>query len=47
MAKALHKRGVTDTDTVKSAVGNDDVLEGMGKALECPGNLVPLMLGGK
>lgn len=46
MARALAKRGVTDSDTVKSAKDDDEILGKMGKALDCPGELVPLMLGG-
>lgn len=46
MAKGLTKRNVTDDDSVKDAKGNDEVLGKMGEALECPPELVPLMLGG-
>lgn len=46
MARGLAQRGATDNEHVSSAVGNEDILGKMGKALDCPGELVPLMLGG-
>ncbi|KAI1128684.1 hypothetical protein F5Y10DRAFT_240013 [Nemania abortiva] len=45
MAAALKKRTVVTDDTV--AIADDQTIEAMGKALGCPGALVPVMVGGK
>jgi hypothetical protein len=44
-AKALAKRGVIESAEVKKA--DDEALEKMAKALECPKELVAVQIGGK
>lgn len=44
IAASLHRRGVIDSAEVTAA--NEQDLEKMGKALECPKDLVPLQLSG-
>lgn len=45
MAKGLAKRNVIHTETVDLA--SEQALEGMGQALGCPKEMVPLFLGGQ
>lgn len=44
-ATALAKRGLVSDDSVVPA--DQEVLQRMGDALECPPELVPVMLGGR
>lgn len=44
MAEALKKRGVIDDEKVERA--DKQTLEKMGEGLECPGDFVPMQLGG-